>query len=85
MTDGVEVKVAESHKGIPEGWHMADIQEAQDHRELILSQMGDWFIVKVAGGKISGLGYGGRVETCEPGTFGQLVIVKNSQQVGLNS
>ena len=75
----------EREKGIPEGWRMADLQEAMDNREFILSQMGDWFIVKVAGGKISGLGYGGGVETCEPGTFGQLVIVKNSQQVGLNS
>ena len=81
----MEGKVVEREKGIPEGWRMADLQEAMDNREFILSQMGDWFIVKVAGGKISGLGYGGGVETCEPGTFGQLVIVKNSQQVGLNS
>ena len=85
MTKGMEVKVVEEKKGIPEGWRMADLQEAEDHRELILSQMGDWFIVEVAGGKVSGRGYGGRVETCEQTTFGHLVIVKNSQQVVLNS
>ena len=76
------MKIVERHKGIPEGWHRADIQEAKDHRELILSQMGEWFIVGVAGGKISGKGYGGRVEICEPGVglcwdLGHLVIVKN--------
>ena len=84
MTKGMEVKVVEEKKGIPEGWRMADLQEAEDHRELILSQMGDWFIVEVAGGKISGRGYGGRVEACEPGNFGQLVVVKNSHQVVRN-
>ena len=81
----MEVKVVERKEGIPEGWRMAELQEAEDHRELILSQMGDWFIVEVAGGKISGRGYGGRVETCEPGNFGQLVVVKNSHQVVRNS
>ena len=81
----MEGKVVEREKGIPEGWRMADLQEAMDNREFILSQMGDWFIVKVAGGKVSGRGYGGRVESCEQTTFGHLVIVKNSQQVVLNS
>ena len=85
MTKGMEVKVVEEKKGIPEGWRMADLQEAEDHRELILSQMGDWFIVEVVGGKVSGRGYGGRVESCEPGNLGHLVIVKKSQEVVLNS
>ena len=91
MSKGMEVKVVERKEGIPEGWRMAELQEAEDHREFILSQMGDWFIVQLAGGKISGRGYGGRVETCEPGNLGHIAIVKilkivkNSQQVVLNS
>ena len=56
--------------------HLATIGEAVARRAEILSQMGDWWIAQLVGGRISGRGYGGKIETCAPEPFGHLVLLK---------
>ena len=77
---GGNVKVVKRREGVrvPDGWHVANVEEAKAHRDAILSQMGKWDIAELVGGKISGRSYGGKVEACGPESFGHLVILKNS-------
>ena len=57
--------------------HLATIEEARARRAEILSQMGDWTIAQLVGGKISGRGYGGEIETCVAVRWNLLVLLKN--------
>ena len=63
---------------VPDGWHLATVEEARARRAEILSQMGEWDIAQLVGGKISGRGYGGEIETCAMESFGHLVLLKNN-------
>ena len=57
--------------------HLATIGEAVARRAEILSQMGEWDIAQLVGGKISGRGYGGEIETCVAVRWNLLVLLKN--------
>ena len=73
------MKVVKRREGVrvPDGWHLATVEEARARRAEILSQMGDWWTAQLVGGKISGRGYGGKIETCAPEPFGHIVLLKN--------
>ena len=40
-------------------WYKATSREAEFHKEVIVSQMGEWFIAELVDGQIKGSGYGG--------------------------
>lgn len=50
-----------SFDDIPAGWRMLTTAEAEDRRDEIVGSIGAWAIYKIAGGKIDGSGYGGKV------------------------
>ena len=77
---GRTVKVVKKREGvrIPDGWHKASVEEARARRAEIVSEMGEWDIAELVGGKISGRGYGGKIETCGQESYGHLVLLKNS-------
>ena len=60
------MKVVKKREGvrIPDGWHKASVEEARARRAEIVSEMGEWDIAELVGGKISGRSYGGKIETC---------------------
>ena len=74
------MKVVKRREGVrvPDGWHLATVEEARARRAEILSQMGEWDIAQLVGGKISGHGgYGGEIETCAAVRWNLLVLLKN--------
>ena len=73
------MKVVKRREGVrvPDGWHLATVEEARARRAEILSQMGEWDIAQLVGGKISGRGYGGEIETCAAVRWNLLVLLKN--------
>merc|ERR1712210_430016 len=71
----VELKLAKTTEGIPEGWYQATVEEAEAHSELILAKMGKWWICQLVGGWINGPGYGGNVEA-----KGHRVLMKRIRQ-----
>ena len=48
---------------IPEGWRLAEKEEAQSRRKELVESLDDWEICRLAGGwKIDGPGYGGVIK-----------------------
>jgi len=60
-SDNVEVAIAKTSEGIPEGWYQANLREAAAYKEVIRNQMGKWAIAEVVGGWIKGRGYEGGI------------------------
>jgi len=79
-SDNVEVKLAKTTEGIPEGWYQATVEEAEAHSELILAKMGKWWIGQLVGGWINGRGYGGNVEAKGHRDLGHRVLMKRIRQ-----
>ena len=79
-SDNVEVKLAKTTEGIPEGWYQATVEEAEAHSELILAKMGKWWICQLVGGWINGQGYGGNVEAKGHRDLGHRVLFKRIRQ-----
>jgi hypothetical protein len=79
-SDNVEVKLAKTTEGIPEGWYQATAEEAEAHSELILAKMGKWWICQLVGGWINGPGYGGNVEAKGHRDLGHRVLLKRIRQ-----
>ena len=59
-----------SFDDIPDGWRLLTPKEAEDRRDEIRNGIGKWAICKFAGGKISGNGYGGKIQY---GIYGKML------------
>ena len=79
MADNVLVVEADHH--IPDGWRLANVEDAEAHREDILAQMGEWYIAQVGGGWVNGLGYGGNVVAEGYKELGHMVIIRCTEQI----
>ena len=79
-SDNVEVKLAKTTEGIPEGWYQATVEEAEAHSELILAKMGKWWICQLVGGWINGRGYGGNVEAEGARDLGHRVLIRRTRR-----
>ena len=73
------MQVVSTSTEISQDWHKAAVWEAELYKDIILNQMGEWFIAELLDGRMTGPGHGSNIEPGVIEQLGHMVIIRHKE------